>query len=84
MLQRDHATVETGGVRTAKATGLRSLPSRAWQVSKGWVLAANIAAGLTAWARLLGLPAPRRELFSTGPVEKAVRNVGAGCGHGWG
>ncbi|HUY45992.1 MAG TPA: transposase [Streptosporangiaceae bacterium] len=52
---RDHATVETGGVRTAKAMGLRNLPSKTWQVNKGWVLAANIAADLTAWARLLGL-----------------------------
>ena len=55
VLQRDHATVETGGVRTAKAMGLRNLPSKAWQVNKGRVLAANIAADLTAWARLLGL-----------------------------
>ena len=55
VLQRDHATVETDGVRTAKAMGLRNLPSKAWQVNKGWVLAANIAADLTAWARLLGL-----------------------------
>jgi hypothetical protein len=55
VLQRDHATVETDGVRTAKAMGLRNLPSRAYQVNKGWVLAANIAADLTAWARLLGL-----------------------------
>jgi hypothetical protein len=51
---RDHATVETDGVRTAKAMGLRNLPSKTWQVNKGWVLAANIAADLTAWARLLG------------------------------
>jgi hypothetical protein len=55
VLHRDHATVETDGVRTAKAMGLRNLPSKTWQVSKGWVLAANIAADLTAWARLLGL-----------------------------
>ncbi len=53
-LQRDHATVETDGVRTAKAMGLRNLPSKAWQVNKGWMIAANIAADLTAWARLLG------------------------------
>jgi Transposase DDE domain group 1 len=53
-LQRDHATVETDGVRTAKSMGLRNLPSKTWQVNKGWVLAANIAADLTAWARLLG------------------------------
>jgi hypothetical protein len=52
---RDHATVETDGVRTAKAMGLRNLPSKAWQVNKGWTLAANIAADLTSWARLLGL-----------------------------
>ncbi len=55
VLHRDHATVETGGVETAKAMGLRNLPSKTWQVNKGWVLAANIAADLTAWARLLGL-----------------------------
>jgi hypothetical protein len=55
VLHRDHATVETGGVRTAKAMGLRNLPSKDWQVNKGWVLAANLAADLTAWARLLGL-----------------------------
>jgi Transposase DDE domain group 1 len=53
-VQRDHATVETDGVRTAKAMGLRNLPSKTWQVNKGWTLAANIAADLTAWARLLG------------------------------
>ena len=35
--------------------GLRNLPSRTWQVNAGWVLAANIAADLTAWTRLLGL-----------------------------
>jgi hypothetical protein len=54
-VQRDHATVETDGVRTAKAMGLRNLPSKSWQVNKGWTIAANIAADLTAWARLLGL-----------------------------
>jgi hypothetical protein len=51
---REHAVVETGGVRTAKAMGLRNLPSKTWQVNAGWVLAANIAADLTAWNRLLG------------------------------
>jgi hypothetical protein len=55
VVHRDHATVETDGVRTAKAMGLRNLPSKTWQVNKGWVLAANIAADLTAWTRLLGL-----------------------------
>jgi hypothetical protein len=52
---REHAVVETGGVRTAKAMGLRNLPSKSWQVNKGWVIAANTAADLTAWTRLLGL-----------------------------
>jgi len=35
--------------------GLRNLPSKTWQVNCGWVLAANIAAGLSAWCRLPGL-----------------------------
>ncbi|MGO9082032.1 MAG: IS1380 family transposase [Streptosporangiaceae bacterium] len=52
---REHAVVETDGVRTAKAMGLRNLPSKTWQVNCGWVIAANIAADLTAWTRLLGL-----------------------------
>jgi hypothetical protein len=51
---REHAVVETGGVRAAKAMGLRNLPSKSWQVNCGWVIAANIAADLTAWTRLLG------------------------------
>jgi hypothetical protein len=53
-VHREHAAVETAGVRTAKAMGLRNLPSKAWQVNAGWVIAANIAADLTAWTRLLG------------------------------
>jgi hypothetical protein len=53
-VHREHAVVETSGVRTAKAMGLRNLPSKSWQVNKGWVIAANIAADLTAWTRLLG------------------------------
>jgi hypothetical protein len=51
---REHAVVETGGVRTAKTMGLRNLPSKSWQVNCGWVIAANIAADLAAWTRLLG------------------------------
>ena len=54
VVHREHAVVETGGVRTAKAMGLRNLPSKTWQVNAGWVLAANIAADLAAWTRLLG------------------------------
>jgi Transposase DDE domain group 1 len=54
VVHREHAVVETGGVRTAKAMGLRNLPSKTWQVNSGWVIAANIAADLAAWTRLLG------------------------------
>lgn len=54
VLHREHAVVEDR-VRTNKAMGLRNLPSKTWQVNRGWVLAANIAADLTAWCRLLGL-----------------------------
>jgi hypothetical protein len=54
VLHREHACVETVGVRTAKAMGLRGLPSKTWQVNCGWVIAANIAADLAAWTRLLG------------------------------
>jgi Transposase DDE domain group 1 len=53
-VHREHAAVETAGVRTAKAMGLRNLPSKTRQVNCGWVIAANIAADLTAWTRLLG------------------------------
>jgi hypothetical protein len=34
---------------------LRNLPSKTWVVNCGWVLAANLAADLSAWCRLLGL-----------------------------
>ena len=54
VLHREHACVETTGIRTAKDMGLRGLPSKMWQVNQGWVLAANIAADLAAWTRLLG------------------------------
>jgi hypothetical protein len=53
-LHRSHATVEDR-VRTNKAMGLRNLPSQSWKVNRGWVLAANIAADISAWTRLLGL-----------------------------
>jgi Transposase DDE domain group 1 len=54
VVHREHAVVETGGVRTAKSMGLRGLPSKSWQVNCGWVITANIAADLAAWTRLLG------------------------------
>jgi hypothetical protein len=56
VVHREHAVVETGGVRTAKALGLRNLPSKTWQVNCGWVIASGIAADLAAWNRLLGFP----------------------------
>ena len=55
VVHREHAVVETDGVRAAKTMGLRNLPSKTWQVNCGWVLAANIAADLAAWCRLPGL-----------------------------
>jgi hypothetical protein len=35
--------------------GLRNLPSKSWTTNQGWILAANLAADLDAWTRLLGL-----------------------------
>ncbi|MEV8517166.1 transposase [Dactylosporangium sp. NPDC051484] len=55
VLHRSHATVKDQ-VRAGKAMGLRNLPSKSWIVNRGWILAANIAADLAAWTRLLGLP----------------------------
>jgi hypothetical protein len=54
VVHRSHATVQDR-VRTNKAMGLTNLPSQSWTVNQGWVLAANIAADLAAWTRLLGL-----------------------------
>ena len=54
VLHRQHAVVEDG-VRAGKSMGLRNLPSKTWVVNCGWVLAANLAADLSAWCRLLGL-----------------------------
>ncbi|MFJ2028695.1 transposase [Streptosporangium sp. NPDC087985] len=53
-LARHHADVEDQ-VRVGKAMGLSNLPSADWTVNSGWVLAANLAADLTAWMCLLGL-----------------------------
>jgi hypothetical protein len=54
VLHRQHAIVEDG-VRAGKSMGLHNLPSKTWVVNCGWVLAANLAADLAAWCRLLGL-----------------------------
>ncbi|THA56015.1 IS1380 family transposase [Streptomyces sp. A0958] len=53
-LHRDHAEVEDR-VRTNKALGLHNLPSKSWEVNRGWMLASNLAADLDAWVRLLSL-----------------------------
>ncbi|MFC9331763.1 hypothetical protein [Kitasatospora sp. NPDC057015] len=42
-------------MRANKALGLHNLPSQSWEVNRGWVLAANLAADLDAYTRLLGL-----------------------------
>jgi hypothetical protein len=54
VLHRSHASVEDR-VRTNKAMGLANLPSQSWEVDRGWILAANVAADLDAWLRLLAL-----------------------------
>lgn len=54
VLHRSHASVEDR-VRTNKAMGLGYLPSQSWEVNRGWMLAANLAADLDAWVRLLAL-----------------------------
>ncbi|MET7317352.1 IS1380 family transposase [Streptomyces thermoviolaceus] len=53
-LHRDHAEVEDR-VRTNKAMGLANLPSQSWQINEAWMLAANLAADLDTWLRLLTL-----------------------------
>lgn len=54
VLHRHHAVVEDR-VRTGKACGLRLLPSQSWAVNEAWMLAANMAADLDTWLKLLGL-----------------------------
>jgi hypothetical protein len=55
VLYRQRGGAAEGRVRTNKAMGLANLPSQTWDVNVGWVLAANLAADLDAWTRLLGL-----------------------------
>ena len=54
VLHRQHAIVDDQ-VRMNKAMGLRNLPPKARVVNCSRVLAANLAADLSAWCRLLGL-----------------------------
>ncbi len=51
---RVHARVEDG-VRTAKATGLRRLPSKSWGINDAWCQSVALAVDLLAWARHLTL-----------------------------
>jgi hypothetical protein len=51
---RVHARVEDG-VRTAKATGLRRLPSKAWGINAAWCQVVALATDLLAWLRHLAL-----------------------------
>ncbi|MBL3671713.1 IS1380 family transposase [Streptomyces sp. M2CJ-2] len=53
-LHRHHAVVEDR-VRTNKAMGLHNLPAKSWTANRSWMLAANLAADLDAWLRLLAL-----------------------------
>lgn len=53
-LHRHHAVVEDR-VRTNKAMGLHNLPAKSWTLNRSWMLAANVAADLDAWLRLLVL-----------------------------
>lgn len=52
---RVHARVEKDGVRTAKATGLRRLPSKAWGINDAWCQVVAMAVDLLAWLRHLAL-----------------------------
>ena len=51
---RVHARVEDG-VRTAKATGLRRLPSKSWGINQAWCHVVALAVDLLAWLRHLTL-----------------------------
>jgi hypothetical protein len=51
---RVHARVEDG-VRTAKATGLRRLPSKSWAINEAWCQVVALAVDLLAWLRHLTL-----------------------------
>jgi hypothetical protein len=51
---RVHARVEDG-VRTAKATGLRRLPSKDWSRNEAWCQVVALAVDLLAWLRHLTL-----------------------------
>jgi len=51
---RVHARVEDG-VRTAKATGLRRMPSKLWDINAAWCQVVTLAVDLLTWLRHLTL-----------------------------
>lgn len=55
VLYRARGGAAEASVRVGKAMGLARLPSQTWNVNLGWMLAANLANDLHAWAKLLGL-----------------------------
>ncbi|MER5918411.1 transposase [Streptomyces sp. NPDC001982] len=59
MLHRSHAGVEDR-VRTNKAMGPPNLPSSSWEVNRGWMPGANLAADLDAWGPAAGPARHRR------------------------
>ena len=80
VLHREHAVVEDQ-VRTNKAMGLRNLPSKAWVVNCGWVLAANIAADLSGLVPAAGpvrlrRPQGRRAGHAALPAAQPARPAG--------
>jgi hypothetical protein len=56
---RAHARVEDR-IRHAKDSGLGRFPSREFAINQAWLQVVSIAADLTAWLRLLALPATLR------------------------
>jgi hypothetical protein len=88
VLHRSHAGVEDR-VCTNKAMGLGNLPSASWEVNRGWMPAANLAADLAAWLRLLTLitmisPTPSRtpcaSASTTCPPASPTTLAAASCG----
>ena len=80
---RAHARVEDR-IRHAKDTGLGRFPSREFAINQTWLMLAQIAADLTAWARLLAFTGEAAVLLACEP--KALRyrflHVPARIAHG--
>jgi hypothetical protein len=77
VLHRHHAIVEDR-VRCNKAMGLRNLPSASWRVNTAWILAANLAADLDTWTRLLGCDGdPELEAAEPDTIRAKLYAVGA-------